>query len=263
MNTPLSLLMLEDSEDDAFLVLRELKRGGYNVTHQRVESENAMRAALLNKKNWDVILSDYSMPTFSAPEALKIVQQMQIDIPFIIVSGTVGEDVAVEAMKSGANDFFTKDKLIRLVPAVKREIRDAQERRMRQQTEYQLHESEDRFAKVFQTSPIGICITTYPEGRIIDVNSRYCELFGYTREELIGRTSFELGVWAVPSERDRIFAILEQQQTVNNVELTFYTKNRSIRHCLVSYEQITLDVEPCIVSMIADNTERKAVENAL
>lgn|GEM_PF-603797 len=262
MTMPLSVLLLEDSEDDALIVLRELKRGGYDVTYQRIETAPMMRTAL-TAQNWDVILSDYSMPAFSAPEALKIIQQMHMDIPFIIISGTVGEDVAVEAMKAGANDFFSKDKLIRLVPAVEREIRDAQERRMRQQTEHQLHQSEDRFAKVFQTSPIGICISTFPEGRVIDVNSRYCELFGYTREELIGKTSAELGVWAQADERRKLFELFERQQTVDNLELTFYTKSRELLHCLVSYEQITLDVQPCIVSMIADNTERKRVEKAL
>lgn len=262
MTMPLALLMLEDSEDDALIVLRELKRGGYDVTYQRVETAATMRAALTSQK-WDIILSDYSMPEFSAPEALKIVQEMQQDIPFIIISGTVGEDIAVDAMKAGANDFFTKDKLIRLVPAVEREMRDAQERRIRQQTEQQLHQSEDRFAKVFQTSPIGICITTYPEGRVMDVNTRYSELFGYTRDELIGRTSTELGIWSKPEDRQKILALLEHQQTVNNVELTLCTKNRELRHCLVSYEQITLDVQPCILSMIVDNTERKLVEKAL
>lgn len=262
MTMPLSLLMLEDSEDDALIVLRELKRGGYEVSHQRVQSAATMRAAL-NSRRWDIILSDYAMPGFSAPEALKIVQQTRLDIPFIIVSGTVGEDIAVEAMKAGANDFFTKDKLIRLVPAVEREIRDARERRIRQQTEQQLYQSEERFAKIFQTSPIGISITTFPEGRYIDINDRYCELFGYTREEIIGSTSVKLGIWASLSDREQVADLLKQQHRVNNSESTFYTKNREERHCLVSYEQIILDEELCVVSMIADNTERKAFEKAL
>lgn len=262
MTIPLSLLMLEDSEDDALIVLRELKRGGYEVTHQRVQSAEMMRAAL-GARQWDIILSDYSMPAFSAPEALKIIQEARLDIPFIIISGTVGEDIAVEAMKAGANDFFAKDKLIRLVPAVEREIRDAHERRIRHLTEQQLHQSEDRFAKVFQTSPIGICITTFAEGRIIDVNQRYCELFGYSRNELIGKSSAELGIWTQPSDRQKIFDLLNRHHRVNNAELTFYTKNRDERHCLVSYEQIILDVQLCVVSMIADNTERKTFEKAL
>lgn len=262
MTILLSLLMLEDSEDDALIVLRELKRGGYEVTHQRVQSAEMMRAAL-GARQWDIILSDYSMPGFSAPEALKIIQEARLDIPFIIISGTVGEDIAVEAMKAGANDFFAKDKLIRLVPAVEREIRDARERRIRHLTEQQLYQSEERFAKIFQTSPIGISITTFPEGRYIDINDRYCELFGYTREEIIGSTSMKLGIWANLSDREKVADLLKQQHRVNNSESTFYTKTREERHCLVSYEQILLDEELCVVSMIADNTERKAFEKAL
>lgn len=262
MSKPLSLLLLEDSEDDALLVLRELRRGGYDVTYNRVETPGDMIAAL-GQKSWDVILSDYSMPAFSAPEALKLLQHLEIDIPFIIVSGTVGEDTAVEAMKAGANDFFAKNKLIRLVPAVERELRDAQERRIRQRTERQLHQSEDRFAKVFQTSPIGICISTFPEGRVIDVNARYCELFGYSRDELLGRHSTDIGIWVDDNERTSLITRLDQHERIHNEEVDFYTKTGEVRHCLVSYEQITLGVQSCLLSMIADNTERKKAEQAL
>ncbi|MEP7291437.1 MAG: PAS domain S-box protein [Chloroflexota bacterium] len=262
MNKPLSLLLIEDSEDDALLVLRELRRGGYDVNYDRVDSPSAMMAAL-GGKSWDVILSDYSMPSFSAPEALKLLQHLEIDIPFIIVSGTVGEDAAVEAMKAGANDFFAKNKLVRLVPAVERELRDAQERRMRQRTERQLHQSEDRFAKVFQASPVGICISTFPEGQVLDVNVRYCEIFGFEREELLGQKTVELGIWVNAEDRVASRLKLKDKQTVHNAELDFYTKTGDIRHCLVSYEQISLGVQPCLLTMIADITERKQAEQAL
>ncbi len=262
MGKPLSLLLIEDSEDDALLVLRELRRGGYDVSYTRVETAEALLAAL-EQQSWDVILSDYSMPMFSAPEALRVLQQSGIDTPFIIVSGTVGEDTAVAAMKAGANDFFAKDKLIRLVPAVERELRDARERRIREHAEQQLNLSEDRFAKVFNASPIGICISRMIDGMVVDVNARYCELFGFERNEVLGRTSQELGVWADWDQRNRVVSELDALHSLPNAEVRFRTKSGDIRHCLVSLELITLDVEPCVLSMIVDITDRKLVEQAL
>ena len=117
MTKPLNALIIEDSQSDALLLLRELRRGGFDVHHLRVDNAQDMKSALANHK-WDVILSDYSMPAFDALAALKVAQEQSPDIPFIIISGTVGEDAAVAAMKAGASDFFAKGKLTRLVPAV-------------------------------------------------------------------------------------------------------------------------------------------------
>src|SRR2546425_7381742 len=107
MGKPLSVLVVEDSEDDCRLVLRELQRSGYDVTHVRVETADDLKAALAETV-WDVVLSDYSMPALNAPEALRIVHAAGLDVPFIIVSGTVGEETAVTALKAGANDFMSK-----------------------------------------------------------------------------------------------------------------------------------------------------------
>jgi signal transduction histidine kinase len=124
MPKPLSVLLVEDSEDDASFVLRELKRGDYELDWKRVETAEAMRAAL-DEKKWDVILSDYHMPRFSAPEAFRVVKERGLDLPFIIVSGTVGEEVAVGAMRVGVHDYILKGALTRLVPAIERELREA------------------------------------------------------------------------------------------------------------------------------------------
>lgn len=134
MSDLLHALILEDNKNDALLLKRELHRGGFKLESLVVDNATDMRNALQERK-WDVILSDYSMPGFDAPAALKIAQEHGDNIPFIIVSGTVGEDVAVTAMKAGAHDFFTKDKLKRLVPVVERELREAQVRRDRNRAE--------------------------------------------------------------------------------------------------------------------------------
>jgi hypothetical protein len=137
MSKHLRLLILEDYEDDSLLLLHELKRGGYTIDFQRIDTALGLEQALDNCM-WDAILSDYSMPQFTALEALEILQQKAIDLPFIVVSGTVGEDVAVQTMQAGAQDYIMKDNLRRLVPALERGIREAAVRRERKKAEEDL-----------------------------------------------------------------------------------------------------------------------------
>src|SRR5690606_31046119 len=111
-----------------------LKKGNYEVSYECMETAEDMISALENS-NWDIVLSDYSMPQFSAPEALKVLKETNPNLPFIIISGTVGEDIAVEAMKAGAQDFFVKGKFSRLIPAIERELGEAKIRRKLQQSE--------------------------------------------------------------------------------------------------------------------------------
>ena len=134
MGTPLRVLIVEDSEEDTLLIVRELKRGGFDPIHERVETAEAMKAAL-SRKTWDLILADYSMPHFSGLEALKLSKESGLDLPFIIVSGSIGEDVAVEAMKSGAHDYLMKNNLTRLIPAIQQELREAEVRRKLKESE--------------------------------------------------------------------------------------------------------------------------------
>jgi signal transduction histidine kinase len=130
MGRSLRVLIVEDNEVDALLVLRELARGGFEVTHQRVQTRATMRAALEGAE-WDLVLSDFSMPQFGAPEALSLLSELGLDLPFILVSGAIGEETAVESMRAGARDFVVKDKLARLVPAITRELNEAALRRDR------------------------------------------------------------------------------------------------------------------------------------
>ncbi len=134
MSELLNVLIVEDSETDATLVLHELRRGGFNPMWQRVQTAQGLRAAL-NSRTWDVIISDYRLPGFNAPAALEIAKDSQKDIPFILVSGTIGEVLAVEMMKAGVHDYVMKDNLNRLPEAVRREIRDAQVRAERKQAQ--------------------------------------------------------------------------------------------------------------------------------
>ncbi len=132
MNHSLRVLLVEDNADDVELLVLELEMGGYQVTHQQVDTAIALRRALQNQQ-WDLILVDYSMPSFSAMQALAVVKEYQLDIPFIIVSGSIGEETAVEAMKAGVHDYILKGKLARLLPAIARELKDYQVRQERRQ----------------------------------------------------------------------------------------------------------------------------------
>src|SRR5262245_48339505 len=178
MTISLRLLLIEDSEDDASLVVRTLRRGGYDLTYERVETAEAMRDALA-RHPWDLVISDYSMPQFTGPAALGILHEIGIDLPFIIVSGTIGEETAVAAMKAGAHDFLMKGQLTRLTPAVARELREAADRRERRR-------AEARFASVLDATSEAI-IAVDEEQRIVLFNTSAERIFGYTAAEAYGQ----------------------------------------------------------------------------
>src|SRR5262245_22456152 len=137
MSTPIRILLVEESPDDAEVLLCALRDGGYDPTYVRVETAAAMTAALAQQP-WDLVIADYAIQQFDALAALALLQESGLDLPFIIVSGAIGEDTAVAAMKAGAHDYIKKDNLARLLPAVERELRAAVERRERRQAEEQL-----------------------------------------------------------------------------------------------------------------------------
>ncbi|MGH7845706.1 MAG: ATP-binding protein [Candidatus Binatia bacterium] len=143
MSTPLRVLIVEDSEDDAQLLVRELRKADYDVAFERVDTAGSLTATLAVQP-WDLVISDYTMPDFRGTDALELVKKSGLDIPFIFVSGTMGEDIAVAAMKSGAQDYIMKGKLRRLVPAVERELREADIRRARKRAAEQVQSEQER-----------------------------------------------------------------------------------------------------------------------
>jgi signal transduction histidine kinase len=134
VSKPIRILLIEDSEEDAEIILRTLRGGDFAPEHLRVETAEAMIAAL-DEVGWNLVISDYRLPTFSAPDALELLKETGLDVPFIIVSGTISEDIAVESMRAGARDFLVKDKLARLNAAVQRELRAADDRRSQREEE--------------------------------------------------------------------------------------------------------------------------------
>ena len=183
MNTPINILIVEDSKDYEELLVRELRHAGFDPKWKRVETEAAFLAEL--KKLPDIILSDYSMPQFSGLRAAQLVKESGVGIPFILISGTVGEDTAVEAMKQGATDFLLKDRIGRLGPAVRRALQEAEERRERDRVEDARRASVARYQALFDCAPDGIVIAN-PNGYYTDANASACKMLGYTHDEFIG-----------------------------------------------------------------------------
>lgn len=177
----LKVLIIEDSEDDALLIVRALKKSGYRIEYRQEETGEAMSAALKNEQ-WHVIISDYSMPHFSGLDALRILKETGQDIPFIIVSGTIGEESAVLAMKAGAHDYLMKDNLIRLMPAIERELREADERHARKTAEEQVF----KLSSALMQSA-SIVVITDIEGRVEYINDSFTRISGYNADDVVGQ----------------------------------------------------------------------------
>ncbi len=184
MSATLRVLFVEDSNDDHMLLVRALESGGFSVTSTRVENESDMREELTPGR-WDLVVSDYSMPCFSALGALAVFKQTSLDIPFIVASGTVGEETAVEVLKAGAHDFVVKDHLARFVPAVRRELREAALRGGKREAERAMREMELRFRRIVETAQEGIWLVG-PGRRTTYINERMAQMLGATPEQLYG-----------------------------------------------------------------------------
>ncbi len=189
MHRPLRVLIVEDSEDDAELLLYELERHGYDPISERVDTPVAMNAAL-HTQQWDIVIADYTLPNFSAPAALKLLKEKALDLPFIIVSGTIGEDIAVAAMKAGAHDYLMKGTLARLAPAVERELREASERRQRRVAEQTVRQNEERFRLLIENA-LDIITILGTDGLIRYESPSVEKVLGYKPEELVGKNILE------------------------------------------------------------------------
>jgi PAS domain S-box-containing protein len=258
MNAILRILFIEDTESDALLLLREIQRGGYEVQWERVETEEGIRAAL-TRQSWDMILCDYSMPRMDAPNALKILKRSGLDIPFIIASGTIGEEAAVAALKAGAHDFLIKGKLARLVPAIERELKDARLRNEQKTIQKELHASEERFQKAFRSSPVGMAITRSSDNTYIDANDAFSEITGYSIQELTNQTSLQLNI-TTADQRQAYTNQIREQGYIHNQEMLLRNKSGEHRLVLGSMEVIELNHEACVLSTAIDITERNQVE---
>jgi PAS domain S-box-containing protein len=206
---PLRVLLVEDTQDDADLLLRELRVQGYDASSLRVETEVELREAL-RTHSWDILICDWVMPRISAHRAIEIAHEEDFDGPIIIASGTMGEEHVVEAFHAGAQEYIVKDNLRRLVPAIRRELKEAEVRRAARHAEESLAESEARYRTLVQTIPAATYIDVQSSDaavgyRTIFISPQITEMIGYTPEELIA----DPDLWASlihPDDRDRALA---------------------------------------------------------
>src|SRR6185503_13842421 len=205
MSDTLRLLMVEDSEADAELLAHELKRAGFAVEYARVQTADQVIAAL-ERGPWDIIVGDNSMPGFSGTEALALVRSRGLDVPFIFVSGTMGEDLAVTALEAGAGDALAKGDLRRLVPVIRRELREAVGRRTRR-------EIEATYKALVEQAPVGIYRST-PAGRFLSVNAALLGILGYSSRDEVLALDMSRDVYADADERRRL---VEQDTYTNQV----------------------------------------------
>ncbi len=189
MSKSLHLLMAEDSARDALLILEELRRGGYDVISERVQAADAMRSAL-ERETWDIVISDYKMPQFDGLVALQLLRESAVDIPFILVTGTVGEEVAVGVMKAGADDYLRKDNLKRLVPAVERALREAEQRRQRRRAEMQLRQSEAKYRVLVENLPQRVFLKDC-NSSFVSCNENFARDLGIKSDEVAGKTDYD------------------------------------------------------------------------
>ena len=253
MATPLNILIAEDSEDDVELIMGELRRAGFNPNWQRVETEAAFMAEL--QKGPDLILSDFAMPEFSGLRAAQLTQASGRDIPFILISGTIGEDVAVAAMKSGATDYLIKDRIVRLGKAVEQALEQKQLRA----TQKQVDASLKLFRALIDRSSDGLEVIDPETGRFLDVNETTCERLGYTRTDLLSLSVPDIdvmgasfGSWKKNVEEIRRagFKIMEGRQK---------RKDGSTFPVEIHVRCVQLDRE-YLIAGVRDITERKRAE---
>jgi len=255
--------MLEDSADDALLLVRQLRVEGYDPTCERVETAAALRAAL-SRQSWDVILADYSLPAFSALEALALMQEMHLDLPFIILSGTVNEVTAVSALKAGAHDFITKGNWARLSPAIVRELREAEVRRKRQRAETALAANERRFRALIEHSADAVSLLD-AANRLIYASPATTRILGYTSGEVVGKDPFS---FVHSEDRPALETLLAD---IHQTPGGFLTAEFRMRHKQGAWRWVegsihNLLAEPSVSAIVfnyRDVTERRQAEDRL
>ena len=261
MKHPLRILMVEESPDDASLIVRRLQRD-FSPSYERVEDARGMQEAL-EKGGWHIIICDLVLSRFSGIAALELLHRSGMDIPFIMVSGQIGEEAAVEAMRAGAHDYLLKQNLSRLVPAIKRELKEAVVRRERKLAEEALAATESRFRTLVEQSLVGIFLLL--DDIISYVNPKFAEIFGYRPEELIERTT--LLDLAPLGEKERLQKEFLLPLKTEAESVHFFFNGRRADGASIDLElkgaRTRLNGNPAIIGTLLDITGAKRAEAEL
>jgi signal transduction histidine kinase len=239
MEGKLNLLIVEDSEDDCLLVLYVLKKAGFTCEYLRVDSAAAFRQALYSRE-WDVVISDYNLPEFSAPKALEIVKETKFDVPFIVISGTVGEETVVKLMKSGARDCVMKDHLARLPGAIERELRETDARRQYRRVEDQLRQAQKMEA-----------IGRLASGVAHDFNNLLTIITGFAQLALLEPNPAQAGLEQILRAAERAAALTRQ--------LLVFSRQQSLEMKVIDLNLLIHDLEKMMRRVIGEDVEVRTI----
>ena len=254
----LRILLIEDSDDDAFLLERELRRDLPIAELRRVQDAAAMRDAL-RAGDYDVVVSDWSLPSFGAEAAFDLVRESAGDVPFIITSGTIDERSAVAALKAGAHDFVLKTNLARLVPAIEREVRESKVRAARRRAEEDLHASEARYSELFENSPLPMWVFDRITLQFLAVNAAAVRQYGYSRDEFARMTLEAIG----PAEEAPALQIAGAGPPESNRIWKHQRRDRSILSVEIQAHDFSFEGRPARMVVAHDVTARLQAEEAL
>ena len=266
MAVPLQVLIVEDAADDVALLLMEIKRAGFEPQYEHVETAEGLKAALAGR-DWDIVLADFSLPRFSGTEALKIVRGQGLDTPFIFVSGSIGEDTAVMAMKAGAQDYLIKGNLRRLGPAIERELRDSELRRARARELAEHKKAEDLLRKLSRAveQSANLVVITNAAGIIEYVNPKLLEVTGFTPADLIGKTP---SLWKPVGGADNDCSTAwtagaESRDTQGEFEMARKDGSRAAVYATISPIRDDAGEVTHLVGIAEDISRRKEIEEQL
>jgi PAS domain S-box-containing protein len=257
-NSTWKILIIDDDEDD-FILTREMLRDarGRTFAVQWANSFERGREELAGD-TYHAVLVDYDLGARSGIDLIREASARGYGAPLILFTGRGNYEADVEAMEAGATLYLTKGEVNPLL--LERSIRYAIELKHKEQA---LKKAEERFAKAFHSSPAALAITRAADGRYIEANESLCQLTGYRREEIIGHTALELGLYADPAQRAELVRLLQEQGAVRNYEVVVRTKGGDLCTLLGSFDMVELDNEACLLATLIDITERKRVEEAL
>ncbi|HVE66159.1 MAG TPA: PAS domain S-box protein, partial [Thermoanaerobaculia bacterium] len=250
----LRVLLVEDSDDDARLLIREIEKAGYRVSWSRVETEAGMRTAL-GGDAWDLVIADYNMPQFSAPAAIRLLKDAGSDVPLLVISGSVAEEEGVETMRAGAHDYLVKNRLGRLAPVIDRELEQAAQRRARRT-------AEEQYRLLFENSPQPMWVVDRDTLLFLAVNEAAIAHYGYSREEFLGMNLADV---RPPGDVPALLAALPAVAEGLHKKEVWRHRRRdgTVIEVEVTTHGLVFTGRPAFLALVNDITDRRRAEQAL